>query len=62
MNYTQYKSTADTDLSAVTAIEPPFMLSASDTRAPGFSGSCISRSTTAPADCTGDDCFVYVDE
>ncbi|PRW33031.1 Regulatory recX [Chlorella sorokiniana] len=40
----------------------PYTLSASDFKAPGWIGTCISRSPNAPADCEGDDCNVYIEE
>lgn len=58
-NYSQYKSVGET---IGTVVGPPFMLTASDASAPGFGSSCISRSPSAPADCQGDDCFIYIDE
>ncbi|KAL4444631.1 hypothetical protein ABPG77_002448 [Micractinium sp. CCAP 211/92] len=61
LNFTQYKSGAD--LSTVPDPIPfPYTLSATDNRAPGFWSSCLSKSPTAPEDCEGDDCNVYIEE
>ena len=55
MNFSQYKSATGSDISQVPDPLPfPYSLSAADTKAPGFVGACMSKSPSAPSDCTTD--------
>lgn len=59
LNYTQYTSLPNQDLSGVpNPLPPPFQLTAQDAKAPGFAGTCFAKSTSAPSGCT-DNCFQY---
>lgn len=50
LNFSQYITTPDSNIANVPSpLPPPYMLTAEDTKAPGFAGSCIARSTSAPA-------------
>ncbi|EFN52512.1 expressed protein [Chlorella variabilis] len=61
LNFTQYE--ADALSSDVPDPLPfPYSLTAADTRAPGWLQTCIARSPTAPEDCQGEECNVYIEE
>lgn len=66
LNFTQYVSTAEDNPADIPSAEEMqadgFSLSATDTGAPAFGGSCIASSPSAPSPCTGDECKVYIED
>lgn len=59
----QYSSVPGADLSGLPDPLPfPYALTAEDTKAPGWLSVCFARSPSAPGDCQGDECNVFLEE